>query len=209
MNKLKVELIATAYKPDQIPQILYPEIAIVGRSNVGKSSLINAMFDNKKLARVSSKPGKTASINFYLVNDTFLLVDLPGYGYAKRSAEERKKWKYLVDSYVTERENLCLFLHLVDFRHGFLDGDLRLREWILSLQVPVQVVFTKVDKVPKAKRKVLYEKYINSNELLSIKPPILTSAVTKEGIDKLWEFIFEFIDKIPQEVWKAIKILSR
>ena len=191
-----VRLEATCFKPDQlIPQDEHiPEIAIAGRSNVGKSSLINALLSTK-LAKTGQTPGKTRSINFYRVETQageVRFADLPGYGYAKRSPEERNAWQRLVNAYMRERESLKLVLHLVDFRHGLLNNDKDLQEWIRSCGKSIFVVFTKADKIAHGKWKSLRTEYI-SKGLYSYDVPIITSSEKREGIIELRDFIVNFL----------------
>ena len=191
---------ASCFKPGQIlpEDDSFPEIAVAGRSNVGKSSLINALF-NTKLAKTGQTPGKTRSINFYSVGiknseKKFRLVDLPGYGYAARSKDERNEWKKLISAYISERENLKLILHLVDFRHGLLKNDKELQEWIRDCGKNIFVVFTKADKVPKSKWLSTKQSYIKDG-LFSCDVPLITSTLggKKEGIDALKNFISDFL----------------
>ena len=192
-----VRLEAACFRPDQlIPEDnSLTEIAIAGRSNVGKSSLINALL-NTKLAKTGQTPGKTRSINFYHVESpagAFRLVDLPGYGYAKRSAEERNNWQRLIESYMRGRESLRLVLHLVDFRHGLLKNDRELQEWIRACGKSIYVVFTKADKIARGKWKSMRTDYIREG-LYSYDVPVITSSENREGIDTLREFVVKFLN---------------
>ena len=194
-----VRLEATCFKPEQlIPQDQnIPEIAIAGRSNVGKSSLINALLSTK-LAKTGQTPGKTRSINFYRAYcaatpaGEVRFADLPGYGYAKRSPEERNAWQRLVNAYMNERESLKLVLHLVDFRHGLLNNDKDLQEWIRSCGKSIFVVFTKADKIARGKWKSLRTEYV-SKGLYSYDVPVITSSEKQEGISELREFLVNFL----------------
>ena len=191
-----VRLEATCFRPDQlIPQDEHiPEIAIAGRSNVGKSSLINALLSTK-LAKTGQTPGKTRSINFYRVETPageVRVADLPGYGYAKRSPEERNAWQRLVNAYMKEREALRLVLHLVDFRHGLLKNDKDLQEWIRSCGKSIFVVFTKADKIARGKWKSLRTEYVRDG-LYSYDVPLITSSEKREGINELREFLVNFL----------------
>lgn len=128
------------------------EIAIVGRSNSGKSSLINKVCNNRKLARVSGEPGKTRSVNFFLINKEFMLVDLPGYGFARRSAAEQRRWGELVEGYLAKAEQLRHLLLLCDIRHDAGAGDMAMVEWLQHYGIPYSLVATKCDKIAKSKR---------------------------------------------------------
>ena len=191
-----VRLEATCFRPDQLitQDNSLPEIAVAGRSNVGKSSLINALL-GVKLAKTGQTPGKTRSINFYRVESegcAFRVVDLPGYGYAKRSADERNDWQRLVNAYMRGRESLRLVMHLVDFRHGLLKNDRELQEWIRACEKNIFVVFTKADKIARGKWKSMRTDYVRDG-LYSYDVPIITSAEKREGIDALREFIVNFL----------------
>lgn len=190
----QVRLEATAFLKDQFPSPVLPEIAVAGRSNVGKSTLINKLL-GVRLAHVAAAPGKTRSINFYAVTGSaapFRLVDLPGYGYASRSKEERNKWSALIEAYVTSRKNLSLVLHLADFRHGLLENDLALQDWICHVGIPLLVVFTKGDKISRGNHRGFLEKYIRSG-LKSVDVPVITSGETGSGIDELKGFISRWL----------------
>ena len=190
---------ASCFKPEQLlpEDESIPEISVAGRSNVGKSSLINALL-NSKLAKTGQTPGKTRSINFYRIDipdsKSFRLVDLPGYGYAERSKDERNEWKRLVSSYMRKREALKLVLHLVDFRHGLLKNDKELQEWIRSNGKNMLVVFTKADKIARGKWKSMREDYVRAG-MYSFDMPLITSSEKREGIDSLGEFIVKFLNE--------------
>lgn len=143
----KAEFAATAVAASQYPTNGYPEVAFVGRSNVGKSSLINALLNRKSLARISSVPGKTRTINFYNINDEIYFVDLPGYGYAKVSKEEKKKWAKIIEDYLFNREELKLILLLVDSRHEPTEDDNLMLQWIKSSNHNFAIIATKSDKL--------------------------------------------------------------
>lgn len=191
--KFKVTLLKTAFDRSQFPTESLPEIAVAGRSNVGKSSLINRLVGSR-IAHIGSKPGKTRSINFYRIEgDTpFILVDLPGYGFASRSKTERAAWSRLIESYVIHRNSLALIISLIDFRHGLLKNDKVLQEWIKDLDIPLLTVFTKVDKIARGKRKGLLHTYIRKG-LYSLEVPFLTSASDDTGTEELGEFLRRFI----------------
>ncbi|PIE53972.1 MAG: ribosome biogenesis GTP-binding protein YsxC [Dethiosulfovibrio peptidovorans] len=190
----RASLVRTAFESGQFIGEQYPEIALAGRSNVGKSSLLNRLID-QKIAHISSKPGKTRSINFFEVNgagDPFILVDLPGYGYAARSKKEQDQWRRLIERYMTTRRSLALVVHLVDFRHGLLKNDRELQEWVDGLGLPILTVFTKGDKVSRSKRKGELFRYIREG-VRSVDVPPVTSAEDGMGLNELKRFIGEYL----------------
>ncbi|HDP94268.1 MAG TPA: YihA family ribosome biogenesis GTP-binding protein [Candidatus Aminicenantes bacterium] len=142
-----VELFRTAFVPREIPEQDLPAVAFIGRSNVGKSSLINRLLHRRNLARTSSTPGKTLSINYYLVNKEFFLIDLPGYGYARASKTETRRVLGLMEAFFSHAPRLNLLVHLVDSRRGFMQGDLEFMQKIVHLDFPILTVMTKSDKV--------------------------------------------------------------
>ena len=148
----KSELEAVAVKPMQYPEPSVPEIAFAGRSNVGKSSLLNLLTRRKNLARVSGSPGKTRTINFYRINDEFRIVDLPGYGYARVSKSESEKWGAMMESYLENREGLLKVIHLVDIRHKPSAQDVQMYDYLKYFNLDGIVVATKVDKVSSNQR---------------------------------------------------------
>lgn len=135
-----------------------PEMALAGRSNVGKSSLINHLLQQKKLAKTSATPGKTQLLNFFLVDEKFLLADLPGYGFAKAPAETIEKWSQAIDSYLNERPTLKLILLLIDSRRGFSDEDFSFSAWAQQKQIPLLVIYTKTDKLSHFEKQALAKK---------------------------------------------------
>lgn len=158
MKIRKVELYKTVYVPEDLPQTPYREVAFVGRSNVGKSSLLNTLANNFKLAKVSSEPGKTRSINFYLVNNKFFMVDLPGYGFAKVSFKEQKRWRELIENYLKERDTLKGVFLLVDSRVGPTEKDRQMKDWLDFFGIPYVIVATKVDKLKSSEKQKLEKK---------------------------------------------------
>lgn len=167
-----------------------PEIAFAGRSNVGKSSLINMLLGRRNLARTSSKPGKTRQINFYLINGAFRIVDLPGLGFAKVSRSQRSQWRALISGYLRSRENLKLLFHLVDGRHPPMDADLDLVDLYRLIDLPVVILLTKADKLS-ANRRSAAERTVRET-LLGIGlelPVILTSSNTGRGREEVLRWI--------------------
>lgn len=194
MKISRIKLVATAMAANQFPRTPYPEVAFAGRSNVGKSSLLNKLVNRKNLAHTSSSPGKTRTINFYLVNDQFFLVDLPGYGYAQVSEEVRKKWGELIENYLRERENLKGVVLLVDARHEPTEDDRLMYDWLAYYRIPVIVVATKADKISRGKY-LPQEKVIRQKLGLGEEVPVLFfSARTGQGREELWKLISEWIE---------------
>lgn len=150
MDYIDAKFLLTAVKPEQYPDTLVPEIAFVGRSNVGKSSLINCLTNRTKLARTSSTPGKTATINFYDIAGRYRLVDLPGYGYAKVSKTEQERWAKMIETYLSDRFNLVQVIQLVDARHKPTRDDILMLDWIRRFGYSPVVVATKLDKLKKS-----------------------------------------------------------
>lgn len=189
----KASLEATSFSASQLPPEGGPEVAVAGRSNVGKSTLINALLGTR-LAHVGATPGKTRSINFYSVQAVvpFRLVDLPGYGYASRSKSERGEWSRLIASYVERRTTLSLICHLVDFRHGLLENDHLLQEWLGECGRPTLVVFTKADKISRGRHRALLHRYVRDG-LRSVDVPLITSGDSRSGIEELRNFIERFL----------------
>jgi GTP-binding protein len=158
----KGAFVTSALLPSEFPKRKLPEIALAGRSNVGKSSLINILFQTKTMAKTSSTPGKTQRINFFLVDDSFFLVDLPGYGYATAPKDEIRKWSQGIDDYLNQSERLRLILLLIDIRRHPSKEDCALAAWASSKKIPILAVFTKRDKLSDAEG----EKAMKENLLL-------------------------------------------
>ncbi len=192
MEYINAEFETTAVVKNQYPAGDVPEIALVGRSNVGKSSLINCVLNRRKLARTSSTPGKTATINFYRVADRFRFVDLPGYGYAKVSKGEREKWTKMIENYLTGRENLMAVIQLVDARHKPTADDKTMAEWVRRCGYYTYVVATKLDKLKKSEVEknltTIYEELNLDDDCILI--PF--SSEDKRGRDDVIELV-EFI----------------
>jgi GTP-binding protein len=185
---MQAEIIATAFSRKDFPAPGLPEVVLAGRSNVGKSSLINKLAGKKGLARTSSTPGKTQSINFYKFNRAFLIVDLPGFGYAKVGKAASIGWKHLIETYFRDRSGVAMVLHLVDARLQPTRLDLELSEWLDFLGVPRLVVATKADKLS-GNDKVNQQRIIS--DAFGGKPVILASAVTGIGCKEIWRRVME------------------
>ena len=178
-------------KFDKLPKDNMPEYAFIGRSNVGKSSLINALVQRKGLAKTSSTPGKTIAINHFVVNDAWYLVDLPGYGYAQRSKKSREEWRVMLANYISRRRNLICTFVLVDSRIEPQNSDIGFMEWLGENQVPFCIVFTKADKLSKAEleRKVEAYKKRLLEDWEELPPVFITSSENKQGREELLDFI--------------------
>ena len=184
-----IELIISAVRESQYPTDNKEEFLLVGRSNVGKSSFINTLINRKNYARTSSTPGKTQTLNFYKINDSFYLVDAPGYGFAKVRNSLKKKFGLIMESYLKSRENLKMVFLLVDFRHKPTSDDIMMYDYLKYYNVPVTIICTKVDKVSKnnhAKNKNIIQKELNLPDDKNI---ILFSSVTKIGKNEVYEEI--------------------
>ena len=177
-----------------LPETLYPEVAFAGKSNVGKSSLINGLLNRKSLARTSSQPGKTQTINFYYVNQSLYLVDLPGYGYAKASEEIRAKWGRMVENYLHKSKQLRAVFLLIDIRHAPSANDKQMYQWIVSQGYEPIIIATKLDKIKRSQvakqLKLLKEelKLLPGTKLLPF------SAQTKQGREEIWEVMEKLIE---------------
>lgn len=189
-----IQLESVAVTPSQYPSDHLPEIAFVGRSNVGKSSLINKLVNRKALARTSSKPGKTRTINFYRVNDEMRLVDLPGYGFAHVSAKEQDAWAEMINHYLLERENLRQVVQLVDLRHEPTKLDVQMYEWLVHAGFNGIVVATKADKIAKGKRDQHLSRISKDLKLKERGGLVMAfSAVEEEDGMRIWENLLPYL----------------
>jgi GTP-binding protein len=191
MDIKKAEFVISNTDVRQCPDAGLPEYAFIGRSNVGKSSLINMLTDKKQLAKTSQKPGKTQLINHFIINDEWYLVDLPGYGYARRGKEGRNNIQRIIEDYILEREAMTNLFVLLDCRHEPQRIDLEFMEWLGENGIPFSIIFTKTDKIGKGRlqenMRVYTEKMLENWEEL---PPILTSsAERREGREEILHFI--------------------
>jgi GTP-binding protein len=184
---VEVELVARAVRPEQFPAGALPEIAFLGRSNVGKSSLLNSLLGGQRVARTSGTPGCTRSIQFYRVERKLHFVDLPGYGYARVPSQLQRSWKGLVEAYLLERKTLELSILLLDARRGWMEQDLELRRWLQFHNRRHLVVATKIDKLKQGEK---------DRGLAAIRPhcegePVPFSAVTGQGAREIWQAIWK------------------
>lgn len=184
LNVHNAEFLTSAVNARGYPVHDLKEIALVGRSNVGKSSLINALVNRRKFARTSNQPGRTQSINFYRV-DQLCLVDLPGYGFAKVPAAVRSAWRPMIEGYLTGRPNLVGVLHLVDVRHEPTKDDQVMNLWLREMELPSALIATKVDKISRGH----YQKHVQMIKAALGREPVLFSAQTKEGRDEVLQII--------------------
>jgi GTP-binding protein len=200
-----VEFMASAGRPDQFPRGSWPEVAFAGRSNVGKSSMINRLLGRRQLAHVSATPGRTRTINFYRIDESFLFVDLPGYGYAKVSRAVKDAWWTLVETYLTERPQLRAVIHILDARHPPTPLDRELETFLTAVGVPSLVVLTKADKVGRGERRAIQRAAAGI-----LGPPIpdplpFFSADSGEGVPALWRAIQERLRapaRTPRGAWR-------
>ena len=196
INTHNAEILLSAASKSHYPQNDIPEIALAGRSNVGKSSFINTLLNRKNLARTSGKPGKTQLLNFFNIDDKLRFVDVPGYGYAKVSKTERAKWGKMIEEYLTSRENLRAVVSLVDLRHDPSADDVQMYEFLKYYEIPVILVATKADKIPRGK----WNKHESAiKKKLNFDPNddfILFSSVDKTGMEASWNSI---LDKVAEK----------
>lgn len=193
MRITKSELEAVAVKPAQYPEANRYEIAFAGRSNVGKSSLLNLLTGRKALARVSGSPGKTRTINFYLVNDDFRIVDLPGYGYAKLSRSETEKWGAMMEAYLSERPGLLKVVQLVDIRHEPTANDKQMLNWLRHYDFPRLIVATKADKLNRSQLPKQLAVIRKGLQLAKDEPLLAFSGASKAGKDEVWAALEQWL----------------
>ena len=191
-----VELEISAVRRSQYPDDDLPEFLMIGRSNVGKSSFVNTLVNRKNIARTSARPGKTQTLNFYNVNDTFYLVDVPGYGYAAVNKEQQKKFGMMIEEYIKSRHELKRVFLLVDFRHNPTEDDLLMYNYLKYYNVPVTIVATKVDKVGASKKDKNYKILVDTMNLVVGDDIVLFSSVSKLGREE----ILNKIDNLSVEI---------
>lgn len=182
----------SVYKAARLPLAQYPEIAFAGRSNVGKSSLVNKLINRRKLVKVSSRPGKTQALNFFLASDEVYLVDLPGYGYAKVPRKLKNDWQGLIASYLTSRDPLHCVVVIIDIRHAAKPQDRELVSWLQQERLPFVVVYTKIDKLKRGQQ-AKQAKILDAGFGLKPAERLLFSAKTGEGKEKLITMLDQFL----------------
>ncbi|GAA0601325.1 ribosome biogenesis GTP-binding protein YihA/YsxC [Virgibacillus siamensis] len=193
MKVTDAEIVISAVSKKQYPSEHIPEIALAGRSNVGKSSFINKLINRKNLARTSSKPGKTQTLNFYKINRSFYFVDVPGYGYAKVSKKEREKWGHMMEEYFETREMLRAVVLITDIRHEPTRDDQQMYDFLKYYDLPVIVIGTKLDKIAKGKRVNYLNRTRQVLEMEAEDVVIPFSAETGEGKDAAWSNLKQYI----------------
>ncbi len=186
--------VTSVFKPGKYPTDIKPEIAFSGRSNVGKSSLLNMILNEKKLAKISSKPGRTQSINFFNIDDKFYFVDLPGYGFARVPDKVKEEWGRLINDYLFNRPNLIGIIQIVDARHDPTKDDIMMIDWLKTSGLPVMLVATKVDKIGKSKRAKQQKNIINKLDLPEEFYFSFVSSKTTEGKGKILQFLQEVLN---------------
>ncbi|OCA81733.1 YihA family ribosome biogenesis GTP-binding protein [Pradoshia sp. D12] len=189
MKITQAEIVMSAVKPEQYPTDGFPEFALAGRSNVGKSSFINKMINRKGLARTSSKPGKTQTLNFYKLNEQLFFVDVPGYGYAKVSKSEREAWGKMIETYITTREPLRAMLLIIDLRHKPSVDDVMMYDFLKHYEIPCIIIATKADKIPKGKWQKHLKVVKDTLNIIESDEVILFSSETGLGKDTAWNAI--------------------
>lgn len=193
MKVTKAEIVTSAVESSQYPGGHFPEVALAGRSNVGKSSFINRLLSRKNLVRTSSKPGKTRTLNFYNINDAFYFVDVPGYGYAKVSKQERNKWGKMMEAYFETREQLKAVVLVVDSRHLPTQEDIQMYNYVTYLEIPIIVVATKIDKLKRSQQMKQLKMIKQKLAVESGVPVIPFSAVTGINKDTVWKEIERYL----------------
>jgi len=188
------DIVISAASKKQYPKTPIPEIALAGRSNVGKSSFINKMIQRKNLARTSSKPGKTQTLNFYIINDLFHFVDVPGYGYAKVSKKERAKWGEMMEEYFSEREQLRATALIIDSRHKPTEDDVIMYNYLKHFGLPVMVIATKLDKLKKSQKHKQLKTIQQVLEMEEEDTLIPFSSETGEGKELAWKTMLEHLN---------------
>jgi GTP-binding protein len=198
INYSEVEFLISAYALKQLPPAEYPEIAFAGRSNVGKSSLMNRLLNRKSLVKVSAKPGKTQSLNYFTVDKSLYLVDLPGYGYAKVPKAIKGLWQGLISDYIESRKTLCCVVVIIDIRHPLKDLDLELVNWLRESMVPYLLIYTKLDKITRSQRQQ-HAAVLDAGLRVAPSERLLFSAHSGEGKDELISRLTAYIGAVTDQ----------
>lgn len=193
INFNNINLIISAVKKAQYPDTGLTEVALSGRSNVGKSTFINSMIGRKNMARTSQQPGKTQTLNFYNIDEQLIFVDVPGYGYAKVSKVQREKFGKMIEEYITQRENLKLVIQLVDLRHQPTEDDVLMYNYLKHFDIPTLVISTKEDKIAKGKVQKHIKRIKDKLELESGDNIISYSSIKNSKQQEIWNFIETYI----------------
>ena len=193
INFNNINLIISAVKKAQYPDTGLTEVALSGRSNVGKSTFINSMIGRKNMARTSQQPGKTQTLNFYNIDEQLIFVDVPGYGYAKVSKVQREKFGKMIEEYITQRENLKLVIQLVDLRHQPTEDDVLMYNYLKHFDIPTRVICTKEDKIAKGKVQKHIKRIKDKLELESGDNIISYSSIKNSKQQEIWNFIETYI----------------
>ncbi|WP_074911526.1 ribosome biogenesis GTP-binding protein YihA/YsxC [Proteiniclasticum ruminis] len=197
MRIKNAEFITSAVKQNQYPESVHPEVAFVGRSNVGKSTIINALTNRRKLAKVSNTPGRTRLVNFFLINGQAMLVDLPGYGYAKISKSDKAAWGKIIEDYIVNSPNLKRFVLLVDSRHKPTQDDIAMMDYLRYYEKDVVVIGTKLDKLKRNDIKKSEKLIRETLQMEKEEPLYLYSSTSKENLQQVIDLVFK--DLLPEE----------
>ncbi|MBC3887658.1 YihA family ribosome biogenesis GTP-binding protein [Acetobacterium paludosum] len=189
MKVNKAEIVISAVAEAQYPGDNLPEVVLLGRSNVGKSTFVNTLIERRSLARTSQQPGKTQTMNFYQINDLFRFVDMPGYGYAKASKSERDKWGKMIEKYLRQRENVVMIFQLIDSRHEPSEDDFLMYEWLTYYELNPVIIGTKADKISRTNQKKSMNQIAKTLNLKNSREVILFSSETKLGKEESWKLI--------------------
>lgn len=195
INPNNIDLLISAVKPEQYPELNLPEVALSGRSNVGKSTFINAMIGRKNMARTSQQPGKTQTLNFFNIDEQLIFVDVPGYGYAKVSKKQREAFGRMIETYITTREPLKLVIQLVDLRHKPTEDDILMYDFLKYYDLPTLIIATKEDKIAKGKVQKHLKEIRNTLEIEEGDQIISYSSFKKDKNKLIWDTIASFLNK--------------
>lgn len=193
VNPNNIELLISAVKPDQYPETGLEEVALSGRSNVGKSTFINSMIGRKNMARTSQQPGKTQTLNFYNIDDQLVFVDVPGYGYAKVSKTQREQFGKMIEKYITQREQLKLVIQLIDIRHNPTEDDILMYDFLKYYELPVLIIATKEDKIAKGKIQKHLKAIKERLELEEEDTIISYSSINNKNQQTIWNAIQRYL----------------